>query len=183
MSTARIQRRSTKRGKMIIGPTARSKGNKKTDSGMPGAAKTPQATGTASKEELKALAARMGWEPRELTHRDIETMSSGELRFFEVCHPDLLDAAMQRQANIDENEKNQAWWDVRKKWMGTTAATDQERAKMREAAQRLEQLYPQYITSDENGRALWEFMRDNNLDPTKFASVVDAFESLAQAGR
>jgi hypothetical protein len=158
---------------------------KKRDPDSPSMAGAPKgSTVTArSKSELQQLGERMHWTPRELTMVEIGAMSSQEMLWHEVMNSENYQKAIQLPGVIAENRKNMATWDIRKKWLGQTPVTDDDKQKMAEVALAFERLYPQWIKSEANATAMWNYMLENNLDPTKLQSVVAAFENLAQTGK
>lgn len=156
---------------------------RKDDSQLAGTARTPQSASGLGRSELENLAKVNNWKVRDLNKTDIQAMSSAEFAWFEAIHPELLEAAFERDSNIKHNEEAMKGWDVRKKWSGQIAATDDDRQKMKVVAEQFERMYPQWIKSESNASEVWNFMRQNNLDPTQIASVIAAFESLAQSGK
>jgi len=54
---------------------------------------------------------------------------------------------------------------------------------MADVAQQFLRLYPQFISSDANVDAIWNYQQEHNLDPAKLSSPIEAFESLAQSGK
>ena len=156
---------------------------KQNDSVLAGSARTPQSANGMNRAELEALASRMGWIPRELSMSDIRTMSSAELRYHEVCNSEKFQVALERDSNKKHNEQAMKGWDVRKKWSGEIAATDSDKQKMKAVAEQFERMYPQWIKSESNASEVWNYMRQNNSDPTQIASVIAAFEALAQSGK
>ena len=137
----------------------------------------------AGKPELLEAATRYGWTRRELTVVEIEKMSSGELRYHMLCNPEQYESAFQRQNNIEHNECEMKKVEVQQKWANQKPVTDAEKNHMREVSLQFLRHYPQFIQSETNALAMFEYMRAENLDPTKLESPVAAFEALALAGK
>src|SRR5258707_15484195 len=103
---------------MFIVPTATKRSRKTGESGIAGAAKIPASAATASKEELKAMAARAGWEVRPLTFEEVQKMSSSELRFHELWNKDALDRAFSIEQNKRTNAERLPIWNIQRAWSG-----------------------------------------------------------------
>lgn len=141
----------------------------------------PIITGSASKAELEAAARRHGWTRRELSVKEIREMSSGECRYHEVCNPDLFEAAFQRQANIDHNDREMDKVAVQR--MFEDRATPEETAAAVEQTRRFSARFPQgqFATVPENRTKLIGWLRDRNL-PITFDNLAAGFAELAMAG-
>jgi hypothetical protein len=161
---------------MFIVPTAK-RFRSQTD-GSPG---RPIITGTASKAELESVARRFGWTRRDLSLKDITEMSSGEVRYHEVCNPDQYAAAFAIEETKKTNDQNMAAWRVKLMWDG--GATEEENQKAYAAGDRFASNYAQFIRSESNALAIAEFMLEKNLDATNVQSYVTAYENLVPLGK
>ena len=141
----------------------------------------PVISGSASKAELDAAAQRYGWTRRDLSIKDIQEMSSGESRYHEICNPDLYEAAFQRHAKKDANEREIEKSAVQR--MFADRATPEETAAAVRETQKFAERFPQgqFATMPENRKKLIEWLKENNKAIT-YANLVEAFESLAIAG-
>jgi hypothetical protein len=146
-----------------------------------GNAKTPRVG--VNKSDLQAQGVSQGWSVRPLTMTEINQMSSAELRWHEEFNAENLAASFDKKARIEQSNQHQAAWDIKKKWDNVSPASDDDKKKMREVAEQFQRLYPQWIKNEANATALWNHMRKENLEPTKLASVIQAFEELAQQGK
>ena len=144
--------------------------------------KPPRDTSSMSAAELEALAVRMGWTKRELSYQELQSMSSAEMRYHQICNKERYDAAFTNEEARKQAARTNAEWERLKKWTGETPVSQEDRAKMREVANEFQRLYPQYIRNESNSRVLWDYMEDSNLDPTNLQGVISAFETLAQKG-
>jgi hypothetical protein len=126
----------------------------------------------------------MGWKVRALTEKEIRGgMSGQELIWHQTFSPAAVEQALTLPAEIASNEKNQAALEVRKKWNKEMPVTDDEKKKMADVAKQFLRLYPQFISSDANVDAIWDYQQEHNLDPAQLSSPIEAFESLAQSGK
>ncbi len=166
----------TKRGR-----AAQSRTSDSADSGLAGTAKTPTSAGMASKEELKAMAAQMGWEPRELSYEEIQKMSSAELRFHEVWNKENLDRAFTIEQNKRTNAERMPIWNIRRAWSG--GATAEESEKARAAGNEFATRFPTFARTVENAQAMVRFLEENDLDGTQVSSYVKAFHALTEQGK
>jgi len=144
-------------------------------------AKMPTSTATATKEELQAMAAQMGWEPREVTYEDIQKMSSAELRFHEVWNKDKLERAFIIEQNKRINAERMEVWDKRRMWGGR--ATPEETEKARAAGDEFATRFPTFARTVENAQAMVRFLEENDLDGTRVSSYVTAFRALTEQGK
>jgi len=141
----------------------------------------PIISGSASKAELQAAAQRYGWTRRELSVKDIQEMSSGENRYHEICNPDLYEAAFQRHAKKDANEREIEKSAVQR--MFADRATPEETAAAVKETQKFAERFPQgqFATMPENRKKLIAWLKENNRAIT-YTNLVEAFETLAIAG-
>ena len=141
----------------------------------------PIISGSASKAELDAAAQRYGWTRRDLSIKDIQEMSSGESRYHEICNPDLYEAAFQRQAKVEGNEREIEKSAVQR--MFADRATPEETAAAVKETQKFAERFPQgqFGTMPENRKKLIGWLKENNRAIT-YANLVEAFETLAIAG-
>src|SRR5436190_22340059 len=125
-----------------------------------GAAKVPSSAALASKEELKEMASRLGWEPRELSYEEVQKMSSAELRFHEVWNKEALDRAF----TIEQNKRTNAEpiQNVKRMWEGR--ATPNENEKCRIAGDTCATRTPQFARTIENAMLMIEHMQAHVLD-------------------
>lgn len=141
----------------------------------------PIISGSASKEELESVAKRYGWTRTQLSAKDIHEMGSGEARFYEVCRPDVWNAAFQREAISEHNKQCMVGWNAKRMWDGK--ATEEESQKAYVAGDRFASNYSQFLRSESNAKAIISYMEENNLDATQVQSYVEAFERLAPQGK
>lgn len=136
-----------------------------------------------NKSDLEAQGAQNGWTVGPVTPEQVKAMSSAALRWHEQFNAENLDKALTTEQNRAAKQKDQAADTVRKKWLKQAPVTDDEQKQMRDVATQFLRLYPQFIESEANVDAVWNYMQEQNLDPTELSSPVAAFESLAQAGK
>ncbi len=141
-----------------------------------------KSSGFKTAQELKALGERSGWVAGPVSLNDVKAMGADRLRWEELFNKDALENALALPDRIETNRENQAAWDVKKKWEGDIPASNDDKKKMTRVAQQFERAYPQWIKSEANATALWDYLKNNNLDPTKHESTVAAFEALALQG-
>ena len=141
----------------------------------------PVISGSASKAELQAAAQRYGWTRRELSVKDIQGMSSGESRYHEICNPDLYEAAFQRHAKKDANEREIEKSAIQR--MFADRATPEETAAAVKETQKFAERFPQgqFATMPENRKKLIGWLKENNKAIT-YQNLVEAFENLTLAG-
>jgi hypothetical protein len=165
---------------MFIVPTATKRG-RASESGMAGTAKIPASAATASKEELKAMAARAGWEVRPLTFEEVNKMSSSELRFHELWNKEALDRTFETESNKRHNVEHGAYWDVKRAWKEPTV----EQLTKGYAAQNIfvARFRDQYEATEENGKKLVAYMAERGFDPQVSESYARAFRELIEAGQ
>jgi hypothetical protein len=139
------------------------------------------APSTATRAELESLAARQGWQPRELTMKDIREMSSAELRYHEVCNRQNYDAAFQRAENVTHNRKAMEQWATKR--MFDDQATPQEIEAAVKEAQRFSANHSQFLGSTQptNRAKLFQWLRDRNL-PITYDNFCGGFADLAIRG-
>src|SRR6267154_604895 len=125
-----------------------------------GSSKTPRVG--VNKSDLQAQGDQHGWTVRPLTMPEINKMSSAELRWHEEFNAENLSACFQKKANIEQNNRNQESWDIKKKWDNVTPASDDDKKTMREVAAHFFRLYPQWIQNESNATALWDYMKNEN---------------------
>jgi hypothetical protein len=141
----------------------------------------PVAPNTATRSELETLAARQGWQPRELTMKDIRQMSSAELRYHEVCNPENYKAAFQRAENVAHNRKAMEEW-ATKRIFDDQATPEEIEAAVNEA-QRFSANHPQFLGSTQpmNRATLFQWLRDRNLAIT-YDNFCSGLADLAMRG-
>lgn len=145
--------------------------------------KPPVSPVSVTKEELKSMAAQAGWEIRELTHDDVQRMSSSELRFHESFNRDSLDRAFELEQNKRLNREHNAVWDIRAKWEGRKLVTPGEAEEYRRAGATFAERHPTFERTEKNALAICRFMADHDLDPKLVSSYVEAFNALVETGQ
>jgi hypothetical protein len=165
---------------MFIVPTATKRG-RASESGMAGAAKIPASAATASRNELKAMAARAGWEVRPLTFEEVQKMSSSELRFHELWNKEALDRAFSVETNRRHNAENGPYWDVKRSWTEPTV----EQLRKGHAAQDVfvARFRDQYEATEENAKKLLGYMMEHEYDPQRPEDYARAYRELVEAGQ
>src|ERR1700732_2902315 len=141
----------------------------------------PLAPDRATRAELETLAARHGWQPGELTMKDIQRMGAAELRYHEVCNSHNYEAAFERAANVAQNRKALEHWATKR--MFDDNATPDEIATAVNEAQRFSANHPQFLGSTQpaNRTKLFDWLRDKNL-PITYENVCSGFADLAMRG-
>jgi hypothetical protein len=139
------------------------------------------APSTATRAELESLAARQGWQPRELSMKDIREMSAAEVQYHEVCNPDNFMAAFQRAENVAHNRKAIEQWATKR--MFDDKATPEEIAAAVKEATRFSTNHPQFLGPSQptNRGKLFQWLRDRNLQIT-YDNFCSGFADLSLRG-
>ena len=144
-----------------------------------GSAKVPRVG--VNKSDLEALAEEHGWTVRPLTFKDVQAMSSSELRWHEVWNAEALKRAFELEQNRRTNAERHPIWETRRMYSGK--ATPEESAAARDAAERFSARFPQFARTLENAQAMVAYMEAHDLDATRVESYVTAFRDLSEQGK
>jgi hypothetical protein len=116
-----------------------------------------------------------------LSVSEIHEMSSGECRYHQICNADLYEAAFQRQANIEHNDRELDKVAVQR--MFDDRATPEEFESAVKETQKFGERFPQgqFKERPENRAKLVSYLREHNKAIT-YQNLVEAFETLSIAG-
>jgi hypothetical protein len=130
--------------------------------------------------ELEVLARKYGWEKKPLTFRQVQNISSQELRFHEIYNKVALEKALNSPVVVAENKKNQEVSSAQRFW--ANQATEHEVAKAQEGTSVFVSRYPQVRWDYRpNIDALNDWLKAKTL-PIAFNTLVQAFEDLVRRG-
>jgi len=127
------------------------------------------------------MATRYGWTKGPLSMERIREMSSGELRFHEVCNAEEFNAALQREANRKHNREQMPYWNAKRMYAGH--ATEDESAEAEATANRFAERTPQLVRNLKNAMAIYAYLESHNLDARRIESYAEAFRVLSDEGK
>src|SRR6266404_7399262 len=146
-----------------------------------GAAKVSSSRGGKSREELKNLGERNGWTVREISMRDISSMSADETLWHEAFNKENFDRAFERDAIAKHNREAMSVWDARRKWREGVSKEETEMARI--AGDHFATRFPQFERSLPNAELMVAYMREHDLDATQIQNYVTAFRELTAEGK